>query len=78
MTGDSDDGIVTRSVMYLFEQLGKRPPNVAPINIKCVLCTLHVWAFASLQGCGRLCPLCQKDLQREQKSFLGVQGAPVD
>ena len=33
--GDSDDGIVTRSIMYLFEQLAKRPANAAPINIKC-------------------------------------------
>ena len=32
--GDSDDGIVTRSVMYLYEQIQKRPKGAAPVTIR--------------------------------------------
>lgn len=34
MAGDSDDGIVTRSVMYLFEQIQKRPKNAAAVSVR--------------------------------------------
>ena len=40
LAGDSDDGIVTRSVMYLFEQVAKRPAGSC-IAVKCAPGDLH-------------------------------------
>ncbi|KAK9815081.1 hypothetical protein WJX73_007163 [Symbiochloris irregularis] len=46
--GDSDDGIVTRAVMYLYESINKRGKAAAPVTVKASYCEIYNEALYDL------------------------------